>query len=66
MSTKKLVAIHTWISNEFFYIPYILYFLFLFVFTIFVYRIIFVLNGQFADRQLSVDDSVERDDGLGT
>lgn len=39
---------------------------FLFVFTIFVYRIIFVLNGQFADRQLSVDDSVERDDGLGT
>lgn len=66
MSTKKLVAIHNRISNEFFYIPYILYFLFLFVFTIFVYRIIFVLNGQFADRQLSVDDSVERDDGLGT
>lgn len=64
MSTKKLVAIHNRISNEFFYIPYILYFLF--VFTIFVYRIIFVLNGQFADRQLSVDDSVERDDGLGT
>ena len=66
MSTKKLVAIHNRISNEFFYIPYILYFLFLFVFTIFVYRIVFVLNGQFADRQLSVDDSVELDDGLGT
>lgn len=64
MSTKKLVAIQNRISNEFFYIPYILYFLF--VFTIFVYRIIFVLNGQFADRQLSVDDSIERDDGLGT